>query len=52
MIQPPMATQVSAPGAAPLRACFGSLSALAVPGCFVEGPGILLLIPLSSAMFG
>jgi ATP-binding cassette subfamily C protein len=58
-----MPTPPPAPVAAPLRAYFASLLAmgkarqawllaLVVLGSFVEGLGILLLIPLSSVMFG
>lgn len=63
MMQPAMTTQDPAPIAAPLRAYLASLLALGkarqagllalvVLGSFVEGLGILLLIPLSSVMFG
>jgi ATP-binding cassette subfamily C protein len=63
MMQPTMPTPAPAPVAAPLRAYFSSLLALGkarqawllalvVLGSFVEGLGILLLIPLSSVMFG
>lgn len=63
MMQPAMTTQDPAAIAAPLRAYLASLLALGkarqagllalvVLGSFVEGLGILLLIPLSSVMFG
>ncbi len=63
MMQPTLPTEDPVPVAPPLRAYFASLLAmgkarqawllaLVVLGTFVEGLGIVLLIPLGSVMFG